>query len=284
MLRQMIRGSRHGCARGSRQLRGLLALVLVVCTALPALAACSVASPTARQADAAQAPAPYEPVQGTVRVFAASSLSSAFAELADGFEDVNPGIDVQFNFGASSALREQILDGAPAHVFASASEHVMVDLVEQERAEQDGAFGDITTFASNQLVLAVPASSTSAERTLAALADDALFVGLCALDVPCGDLAAQVLAEQGIEPQVDTYEPNARALTSRLRDGDLDVGLVYATDAAAAGDDLVITQTFPSSITRYPIGARSRAGQLFVDYVTSTAGQAVLASWGFGAP
>lgn len=275
MLRQMNRGTGHDRARFTRALTALVATGLAAAT----FAGCSVADPNASQAAVGQTAQPFESVQGTLRVFAASSLSSAFAQLATAFEQTNPGIEVEINFAASSALREQILDGAPAHVFASANERVMADLVQR----QDD-LGSPVVFATNHLVLVTRASSNMAPQNLASLEDESLFVGLCAPDAPCGQLAAEILAEREINAVVDTFEPNARALTNRLRDGDLDIGLVYATDAANAADDLVVEQTFPTVVTTYPIAARTRAGQLFVDYVTSEAGQAILASWGFGEP
>jgi len=88
---------------------------------------------------------------GSITVFAAASLTDAFGEIADEFEAANPGVNVEPSFGASSALREQILAGAPADVFASANLSNMDQVV-----EADAAAGDPQTFATNRLEIAVP--------------------------------------------------------------------------------------------------------------------------------
>ena len=60
-------------------------------------------------------------VSGTITVFAAASLTESFGTLGKQFEAAHPGTTVKFNFAASSALAENINQGAPADVFASAS-------------------------------------------------------------------------------------------------------------------------------------------------------------------
>lgn len=259
--------------------RRALSAAFLVGIVLTASSACSVDRPESADSSRGEATQQFDSVEGTVRVFAASSLSNAFEDLVAAFERLNPGITVDVNFGGSSSLREQILDGAPVDVFAAASESVMADLT-----ANDQAFIDAVNFASNQLVLATPAANTGAVSDLDALTDASLLVGLCAPQVPCGELAAAALEARNIEPQVDSYEPNVRALTARLIDGELDAGLIYATDAAHAVDRVLVIERLPESVNRYPIAAKSRAGDLFVDYVTSVAGQAVLAEFGFGRP
>lgn len=276
----MKRGAAHSHVAAARPFWAAIAQAALAVVVVALLASgCSVASPPGASSANAPITTSYEDMSDPVWVFAASSLTNAFVDLAAAFEQMNPGIDVELNFGASSGLREQILDGAPADVFAAASELVMADLVRQE-----STFDGPVNFASNQLVLAAPAAGPTASDGLSALEDASLFVGLCASEVPCGQLAEATLADLGIEPQIDTYEPNARALTNRLIDGELDLGLIYATDATAAGSLLAVVEVLSTSANRYPIAARTRAGQLFVDYVTSEAGQAILATWGFGTP
>ena len=148
---------------------------------------------------------------GRVRVFAAASLTEAFGELAGAYEETNPSVTVELNVAGSSALREQILEGAPADVFASADEANMAELVEAGEV-----VGVPQTFATNRMAIGVPPGNPGAVGGLADLADDELLVGLCAQGVPCGDLARSVLGTAGVEASVDTNEPNVGALDRTL--------------------------------------------------------------------
>jgi molybdate transport system substrate-binding protein len=228
-----------------------------------------------------------EPVlAGSITVFAAASLTDAFGEIADEFEAANPGVSVESNFGASSALREQILAGAPADVFASANLSNMDQVV-----EADAAAGDARTFATNRLEIVVPAGNPADVTGLAAFGDDDLLVGLCAAEVPCGDLGREALANAGVTPAVDTEEPDVRSLLTKVEAGELDAGLVYATDVLAAGDAVegIEIPAADNVVAEYPIatlaeGGAAEVADAFVAYVLSDAGQDILASYGFDSP
>ena len=221
--------------------------------------------------------------EGTVTVFAAASLTDAFTEMAGAFEQ-SAGVDVQLNFGPSSALRNQILEGAPADVFAPADEANMEAVVEGGEAE------DPTVFARNRLEIAVPAGNPGAVEGRGDFADPDLLIGLCAEEVPCGRLAREVLARAGVEPAVDTNEPDVRALLTKIASGDLDAGLVYRTDVRAAGSDVDGIGVPGRAVeTLYPISVLERADDsepaaVFVDFVLSDAGQAILRDAGFQPP
>jgi molybdate transport system substrate-binding protein len=227
-------------------------------------------------------------VEGTVQVFAAASLTDAFEEVATAFESDNPGAEVTFSFGGSSSLVEQLLDGAPADVLATADERTMGELVDAGDSPIDG---EPEVFAHNRLVLVVPAGNPGDVAELADLADDDLFVGLCAEEVPCGNLAAAGLDDAGISAAVDSYEPDVRSLLTKLVAGELDAGLVYETDAQAAADDVdvVTAPELEERTTSYPIAALDRggnpdAGAAFAEYVVQDEAQGILATYGFVAP
>ncbi len=222
-------------------------------------------------------------LDGTVAVFAAASLTDAFTEIDTAFEDANPDVTVELNFAGSSALREQILSGAPADVFASANTSNMDQIVEGDAA------ADPTDFVTNALQIAVPAGNEAGVTGVDDFADPDLLIGLCAEEVPCGEFGREVLANAGVTPSLDTNEPDVRSLLTKLEAGELDAGIVYVTDVTAAGDaveaidipdDVNVTATYPiATLTDAPNPAVADA---FVEFVLSDEGQDILASYGFG--
>lgn len=219
-----------------------------------------------------------------VLVMAAASLTDAFADIEAAFESAHPEIDIQLNLAGSASLREQILQGAPADVFASANYETMQVIVDAGLATTP------TVFATNELVIAVPLANSAEVQSLGDLANDDLIVGLCAAGVPCGDFARLALTQAGVEASVDTNEGDVRALVTKIAADELDAGIVYATDVRA--DSEVTALALPDSVdvqVNYPIArlthsADSPAAQQFVDFVVGPSGQEILTSHGFGAP
>jgi molybdate transport system substrate-binding protein len=251
-------------------------LALGVVVAL-ALAGC--ASPAGRGTPASGTPEGAS----TVTVFAAASLGGVFTALGKRFEAQHPGVSVDFNFGGSSGLAAQIVQGAPADVFAAASPDTM-------RTVLDAGFAtDPSVFATNTLQIAVPAGNPGAVTSLADLADAGLTVALCAPEVPCGAAAAAVLSAAGVTASVDTLEQDVTAVLTKVELDEADAGLVYRTDVLAAGAkvegvDIPGAENAPND---YPIaaldGASTAAGS-FVAYVLSAEGGSTLEAAGFGSP
>ena len=219
-------------------------------------------------------------------VFAAASLTDAFGDLVADFATRNE-VEVHLSFGGSSALREQILDGAPADVFASADPETMAAVVQAGHAASEPA-----TFARNHLVLAVPLGNPAGVTGLSDLGRDELLVGLCAAPVPCGRLAALVLDDAALTARPDTLEPDARALRSKLEHAELDVGLVYASDVWDSDriedvDPVDGDRTALDRSTDYPAvalrGAHPAAAD-FVAYLRSDHARSILDGHGFGMP
>ncbi len=160
---------------------------------------------------------------GEVVVMAASSLTDVIEIVLEDHESVTPVI------AGSSTLVAQLAAGAEADVLITANGATM------DRATSEGMVrGEPVLIAVNSLVLATPAGNPGSVTGLADLARRDLLIGLCAAEIPCGQLARRALDEAGISPSADTLEPNVRALASKLSLGELDAGLVYATDARAA--------------------------------------------------
>ena len=213
-------------------------------------------------------------------VFAASSLADAMAEIEAAFEDLNPGVDVVLNLGGSSSLREQVLAGAPGDVVASANIDILTELL---------LAGEVTNkpvpFAGNSLVLGVPTRNEAGVTSPADLERSDLLIGLCQPQVPCGNFAAETLDRLGIDPYPDTLEPDVRSLLAKLAEGELDAGVIYATDAASSPDVSAIE--LPSSAQpeiRYAIATMNAELPTndFSEFVRSAEGEAILSRHGFG--
>lgn len=216
-------------------------------------------------------------------MFAAASLTDVFTELEVAFEAEYPNLDVQVSVAGSSAVRLQIEQGAPADVVAVANERVMIELA------GEGHVGRSEVFARNSLVIAVPTGNEANVSGLDDLSDGDLLVGVCAPKVPCGEYALDALTELGITAVPDTEEPDVRSLTAKIASGELDVGVIYATDAASRPDDIHVVATLPDVDAVYPIATvmdapHAESAALFVDFVLSERGQAVLAEAGFATP
>ena len=218
-------------------------------------------------------------------VSAAASLANAFSELAEAFEEANPGVKVVLNLASSSSLRHQILEGAPVDVFASANISHMEEVV--EAGEADG----YQVFVSNQLQIAVPPGNPAGVGGLEDFANDRLWIGLCAQGVPCGDLARQVLDNAGVTPSIDSDEPDVRALLTKIELGELDAGITYTTDVLSAGDGVwgIDIPEEVNVVAHYPIttlldAPHPEAATAFVAFVLSPQGQAILSEYGFVPP
>lgn len=225
-------------------------------------------------------------VAGELRVSAAASLTDAFAAVGAAFEQVHPAVDVVLNLAGSATLREQVLEGAPVDVLAAANRATMDAVVER------GAVAEAPRpFASNRLEIAVPSGNPAAVSGIADFADENLLLGLCAEGVPCGDLAREALAAADVDAAVDTNEPDVRALATKVAEGELDAGIVYATDVAALSErvDGVAVAAPVGGTARYPIAALREApnppaAAAFVSFVLSDPGQAILRDHGFAPP
>jgi molybdate transport system substrate-binding protein len=258
-------------------------LLAVACVPALMLAACG--DDDDDSASASEAPAEESTLEGDLTVFAAASLTDAFDEVGAAFEEANPDVSIEFNYGASSALREQILAGAPADVFASANTSNMDQVVET------GAATDPQDFVTNQLQIVVPAENPGGVTGLDDFANADLLIGLCAEEVPCGEFGREALGNAQVTPSVDTNEPDVRALLTKVEAGELDAGIVYVTDVLAAGGAVEgIDIPADENVTAtYPIAALSEAGNAeiaaaFVEFVLSGDGQEILESFGFDGP
>jgi len=218
-----------------------------------------------------------------IRVFAAASLTESFTSLARTFESENPGTKVELSFGPSSGLAEQIANGSPADVFASASPKNMDSLAGKVAAPKD--------FATNSMEIAVPKANPGGISRFADLARSGVKVALCQAQVPCGSTAAQAIAKAGLNITPVTQEVDVKSVLTKVTLGEVDAGIVYVTDVEAAGSKVrgITIPAAQNASTTYPIATvkatkAEKTATDFVDLVTSTQGEAVLAKAGFEKP
>ncbi|WRS30112.1 molybdate ABC transporter substrate-binding protein [Actinomycetaceae bacterium MB13-C1-2] len=219
-------------------------------------------------------------------VFAAASMEPTFTELAKQFEENNPGVTVKFNFAGSQDLQEQILGGAPADVFASANEKQMEPIVEAGLND-----GEPQIFVTNTLEIVTPPGNPAGITNFASLAQEDLKLVICAPEVPCGSATKKVEESTGVTLKPVSEEDSVTNVLAKVQAGEGDAGLVYQTDAKAAGDT-VLAIPFPESdvaVNKYPIVALKAAPQAelasaWVDFILSADVQAFLGEAGFGLP
>ncbi|MBE1471946.1 molybdate ABC transporter substrate-binding protein [Kibdelosporangium phytohabitans] len=220
-------------------------------------------------------------VTGEVTVFAAASLTETFTQLGKDFEAANPGAKVKFNFGGSSALAQQINQGAPVDVFASASPANMKQVAET---------GSVT-FVKNKLRIAVGKGNPHKIATLADVLNPEIKLALCAEQVPCGATAKKAFEVAKLTPKPVTLEQDVKATLTKVKLGEVDAALVYKTDVAAATKD-VDGVDFPEAaqaINDYPIVTlpktrNATGGKAFMDFILSDKGRQVLTKAGFDTP
>lgn len=207
-------------------------------------------------------------------VFAASSLA-----------DVAPEIDAAATVvaGGSNDLAAQLRDGADADVFLSASAGPVESLRAAGRVEQP------QVFASNRLVIVVPAPNPAGIETIDDLSRSGVKLVLGAPGVPVGDYARRALRGTDALAQVVSEEADVKGVLGKVRLGEADAGIVYATDVKAAGDAVravEIPQSRQPEIAYYAalVSPPSDRGRAYVDRLLGESGRAVLALAGFLPP
>jgi molybdate transport system substrate-binding protein len=218
----------------------------------------------------------------TLTVFAAASLSDTFQTIGADFEKAHPGTTVKLSFGGSSDLVEQIENGAPADVFASADQATMDKL----SAAENGV-----DFAKNSLEIAVPPDNPAKVATLADLDKKGVTTVVCAAPVPCGTATAQLEQKSGVTLAPVSEEQSVTDVLGKVESGEADAGIVYVTDVKGAGNK-VTGVPIPASdnvvntdvISVVGTTTKQKLAEQFVDYVASGPGKEVLADAGFAKP
>ena len=200
-------------------------------TALVALASTALTSPVLAGCGSDSGPAADGDGSRELTVLAAASLTGTFTTLARTFEDDHPGVTVTLAFDSSATLAEQVSQGAPADVLATADELTM-----QRVVDTGATAGDPEVFATNRLALVVPNDNPAAIAAFADIDDPGVDYVVCVDSAPCGALSQVVLDEQGITNDPASEEVDVKAVLSKVELDEADAGIVYETDAVASED------------------------------------------------
>ena len=225
-----------------------------------------------------------------ITVLAAASLTGAFTRIGGGFERAHPDVTVRFSFGPSDGLATQILEGAPADVFAPASPKYM----DQVRSDGPGVTRQVD-FARNTLAVIVPSDNPAHITSLGDLARPGVKLVLAAVGVPAGDYARGVLENAGIQKEalanVVSNEEDVKGVVQKVLLGEADAGIVYRTDitpdistsvrAISISDGVNVIATYPIAVIDG--SGRRPVAEAFVRFVTGP-GQATLRTFGFLPP
>ena len=217
----------------------------------------------------------------TLTVFAASSLGQTFTTMGKEFESKHPGVTVQFSFLASPTLATQLLAGAPADIFASASVSDM--------ASAKTVVPVSTLFAANRVVLATPLNNKFHINKIVDLNEPGVKWIQCAHIVPCGVAADAALAYEGrITSKPVSLESKVSSVVAKVVSGEVDAAIIYHSDYIANKTVLkeIRFKGVEASTTQYPIGIVKTSNQQdlaksFVDMVLSAYGRKILAEAGF---
>ena len=230
-----------------------------------------------------------------INVFAAASMTESLEELKAVFEEENPGINLVFNFDSSGTLKTQIAEGAACDVFISAAKKQMDELDPNRESKASKITIDPNTrfdLLENEVVLAVKKDSNKDIRSFDDIKKDKVeTIALGNADVPVGQYSESLLKNMGIWEMIQdkiSFGSNVKEVTSWISEGAVDCGIIYSTDAKAAGLKIVATAN-PDMLDKkvvYPAALienspnREASGK-FLEFLKSDKAREVFAKYGF---
>lgn len=223
--------------------------------------------------------APPEPV---LRVAAAASLGHVLKALGPRFE-ADEHVRLEVSLAGSSLLARQVVAGAPVDVLLTADRQSM------QIASEAGAVAAPIRFATNRAVIVVAREHKQSIRTPGDLKQPGLVVVICAPQAACGAVGEQVLSRAGVASTTAGREPDVNAVLARVRLGEADAGVAYATDGIAAHGALGVVEVEPAITTPYLAAVvkrrtQARVAARFVAFLRSAEADGLLAQAGFARP
>ena len=274
---------------------------MTACTLmLSALFGCGRSAGTAQTEQTADLGAKTE-----VNVFAAASMPETLNQIAENYKSVEPDVTLTFNFASSGDLLTQIKEGADCDIFISAAPKQMNELdgtlADDSDKNPDGLDelleGTRFDMLENKVVLAVPDGNPKGIESFDQLAEllraGDVFLAMGNSDVPVGQYTQKIFAHYGLDEQTMadagelTYGSNVKEVTTQVSEGAVDCGIIYATDANAAGLTAVDEATadmcgqviYPAAILKN--SPNPDAAKAFLDYLTGDSAGKVFKSVGF---
>ena len=241
----------------------------------------------------AAAPAENGSEEARVVVFAAGSLTEALTEIGEKYGAVEPGVQLIFSFDSSGALRTRLGEGAECDLFLSAAPKQMNEVEELGLLVTDSR----VELLESKVVLAVPegnpAGIDSYDMLAGRLESGDVVLAIGNSDVPVGQYTQKIFDHYSLKEKalnasgVLTYGSNVKEIVSQLKEGSVDCGIIYATDAFSAGLTVVDTATaemcgqviYPAAVLN--AGAHQTEAQVFLDYLTGSEAGEVFSSLGF---
>jgi molybdate transport system substrate-binding protein len=243
------------------------------------------------------APASAPAGRAELTVFAAASLTGPFYEIEALFEAAHPEVTLVLNFAGSQQLAQQIIQGAPADVFASANHTQMALVVEAGEIRE----GSQQVFAGNRLVVIFPSDNPAGIGELKDLAGPGLKLVFAAQEVPVGQYSLGFLEKASADPafgpdykdnvlgNIVSYEDNVKAVLTKVALGEADAGFVFVSDISGEAGLQVGRLEIPDPlnvVASYPIAPvegndHPELVQAFIDLVLSPEGQNILAKYHF---
>ena len=236
-------------------------------------------------------------------VFAAASMTETMNEIAKAYQQEHPDVEIVYNFDSSGTLKHQIQNGAACDVFISAAQKQMdqLDASKDERANPERLdfvlSGTRIDLLENKVVLATPEGNpkqiASFDDMAQKLEDGSIRLVMGNSDVPVGQYTQKILAYYGLDEQAIaeqgriTYGSNVKEVTTQVKEGSADCGVIYGTDAYSAGlkpvgeatKDMCGQVVYPAAVLK--TSAHQDAAKAFLTYLQGEKAMAVFEDVGF---
>lgn len=225
----------------------------------------------------------------TLNISAAASLKDSMEEIKKLYGAKNPNVNISYNFASSGTLQQQIEQGSPTDIFISAAPTQMNALKTKGIMEDD----TIKNLLKNEIVLIVPGKSTNNIKDFKDLAgSNVKKIALGEVkSVPAGQYAKEVLSYFNILDKVqakNVYAKDVREVLSWVETGNVDAGIVYATDAKTSNKVKVVVAAPEGSHKNvfYPVGVvksskNIQAAKEFIQFMSSEEAKSVFKKYGF---
>ena len=242
-----------------------------------------------------------EPVE--LIVFAAASMTETLTEIKDMYEEANPHVTITYNFDSSGTLKTQIQEGADCDLFISAGQKQMnqLDINADPEVNKDGLDfvleGSRLDLLENKVTLVVPEGNPKGIESFDQLAEllrnGDVLMAMGNSDVPVGQYTQKILAYYELDEEALakagklTYGTNVKEVTTQVKEGSVDCGIVYCTDAFSAELTVIDSATaemcgqviYPAAVLN--VSAHPEEAQAFLDYLSTEEAMAVFEKVGF---